>query len=190
MTLPVFRPLGFYVLGLCAAIYWASLAYRVAQRFVAPAAIPAFVIVATVGVSFETFKLALRLRHGKPSGFAIFCFILSRFSMAYAVILIIGGIIEHYIGGSWGYLFDWLGLSLVGCMRSRLRAAPHTISLLKKIWSIRSPLTRKKTRESVASTCTPTSNKSLKPTLAGAIPSLLMITTLPQIAKLALGSAA
>ena len=114
MTLSVFRPLGFYLLGVCAAIYWASLAYRVAQRFAAPAAIPAFIVVATVGVSFETFRLAVRLRHGKPSGIAIFCFILSRFSMAYAVILIIGGIIEHYIGGTWGYLFDWYGFVFGG----------------------------------------------------------------------------
>jgi hypothetical protein len=114
MTLPVFRSLGFYVIGVCASTYWAALAYRLADRFAAPAAIPAFIIVAIVGVSFETFRLAVRLRHGKPSGVAVFCFILSRFSIAYAIILIIGGIIERYVGGSYGYIFDWYGFFFGG----------------------------------------------------------------------------
>jgi hypothetical protein len=123
MTLPVFQPLGLYVIGLCASIYWASLTYRVASRLVAAAAIPAFIIVAIMCISFETFRLVVRLRHGKPSGFGIFCFILSRFSIVYAFILMIGGIIEHYVGDSWGYLFDWYGFVFAGTYALGITAA-------------------------------------------------------------------
>jgi hypothetical protein len=119
----VYRLLGLYAVGLCVAVYWAAVAYRLVHRVVAAAAIPAFIIVATMCVSFETFRFVARLKQGKPSGFGIFCFILSRFSIAYAVILVVGGTIEHYVGGSWGYLFDWYGFVFAGTYALGITAA-------------------------------------------------------------------
>jgi MFS family permease len=114
MTLPPFRYLGFYAFQVCASIFWASLAARFISRFVPAAKIPTLFVVAALGVSLDTFRLTIQLRRGKPSGFAVFCFSLALFSVIYAVVLVIGGVIEHYIGGGWGYLFDWYGFVFGG----------------------------------------------------------------------------
>jgi len=53
-------------------------------------------------------------RRERPTGFAVFCFLLAMFSVIYAVILVAGGIIEHYLGGGWGYIFDWYGFVIGG----------------------------------------------------------------------------
>jgi hypothetical protein len=80
-----------------------------------PAArIPTLIVVAVLGISLDTFRLSIQLRGGKPSGFVFFCFLLALFSVVYAVILVIGGIIEHYVGGGWGYIFDWYGFIFGG----------------------------------------------------------------------------
>jgi hypothetical protein len=114
VTLLAIRYLCLYALRVCAALFWASFAARFAKWFVPAAAIPTFVVVAVLGISFETFRLLVQLRRGKLCGFAFFCFILSRFSVLYALILGIGGIIEHYVGGDWGYVFDWYGFVIGG----------------------------------------------------------------------------
>jgi hypothetical protein len=114
MTLPAFRYLAFYAFQVCASIFWASLAARFASRFMPAAMIPTLIVVAVLGISLDTFRLSIQLRRGKPSGFAVFCFLLALFSIVYALILILGGIIEHYLGGGWGYMFDWYGFVIGG----------------------------------------------------------------------------
>jgi hypothetical protein len=115
MTLPAFRYLRLYVFQVCASIFWASLAAQFASRFVPVAKIPTFIVVAVLGISLDTFRLCAQLSSkAKPSGFALFCFLLALFSIIYAVILVVGGIIEHYLGGGWGYIFDWYGFVIGG----------------------------------------------------------------------------
>ena len=114
MTLPTFRYFGLYAFRVCASLFWASFAAQFAKRFIPAATVPTFVVVAVLGISFETFRLLVQLRRGKLCGFAFFCFILSRFSVIYALILIVGGMIEHYVGGGWGYIFDWYGFVIGG----------------------------------------------------------------------------
>ena len=114
MTLPAFRYLYFYGFQVCASLYWASVAAHFTKRFVPTASIPTFVVVAAIGISLDTFRLTVQLRGGRLSGFAFFCFLLALFSVIYAVVLIVGGIIEHYVGGGWGYIFDWYGFIFGG----------------------------------------------------------------------------
>ena len=114
MTRLAIRHLCLYALRVCAALFWASFAARFAKRFLPTATIPTFAVAAVLGISFETFRLLVQLRGGKLGGFAFFCFILSRFSVLYALILVIGGIIEHYVEGGWGYIFDWYGFVIGG----------------------------------------------------------------------------
>jgi hypothetical protein len=72
-------------------------------------------VVAVVGISLDTFRLCAQLSsRSLPTGFAIFCFLLAHFSVIYAVILIVGGIIERHVGGGWGYIFDWYGFIIGG----------------------------------------------------------------------------
>jgi hypothetical protein len=114
MTLPAIRYFGLYAFQVCASIFWASLAAQFASRFVPATRIPTLIVVAVLGISLDTFRLSIQLRRGKPSGFAFFCFLLALFSVIYAGILVAGGIIEHYVGGGWGYIFDWYGFVIGG----------------------------------------------------------------------------
>jgi hypothetical protein len=114
MTLPALRYLYLYAFQVFASIFWASLAARFVSHSVPAARIPTLIVVAVLGISLDTFRLSVQLRRGKPSGLAVFCFLLALFSIIYAVILIVGGIIEHNVGGGWGYIFDWYGFVIGG----------------------------------------------------------------------------
>jgi hypothetical protein len=115
MTLPALRYFYLYAFQACASVFWASLAAQFATRFVPAAKIPTFIVVAVLGISLDTFRLCSQLSsRRKPTGFALFCLLLALFSVIYAVILIIGGTIEHYLGGGWGYIFDWYGFVIGG----------------------------------------------------------------------------
>jgi hypothetical protein len=115
MTLPALRSLSLFAFQVCASIFWASLAAQFATRFVPAARIPTFVLVAVLGISLDTFRLCAQLNsRAKPTGFAYFCFLLALFSIIYAVILVIGGVIEYYLGGGWGHIFDWYGFIIGG----------------------------------------------------------------------------